>query len=171
MTESHSRTILSNGAVNHQGKFSVGHFKCGGSADNSNSRKMLRHNVVRIIASRRSICPVCVTSRPEMDSALSSCNVHIQKPATKPKFRIYRAIFQAVIRQLSTATVRVRPGSALMGLFCGQSGIGTDFLRLLQFPLSIQVPYSSITIIATSCRRSNSGRRTKWTHFHPTLWI
>jgi hypothetical protein len=52
-----------------------------------------------------------------------------------------RAVAQAVRRWLPTAAARVRVRAAC-GVCSGQSGTGTGFLRVLQFPLPIIPPIS-----------------------------
>lgn len=151
--------------MNHQGKVSVGHFKCGGSADNSSSRRMLRHNVVRIIAPRLSNCPVCETWRPQRDTELPSRHVHIQKAGTKSKFRSYRAIVQAITRRLPTASVRVQPLVSSCAVIM--------WIKRHRVPQITSVSSSNsgsiIIIICPLHIRSNNGRHTNWTHSHPTL--
>jgi hypothetical protein len=79
-----------------------------------------------------------------------------------------RPIALAVSHLLPTAAARVRAHVRSCG---EQSGTAAGFLRVLQFPLPILIPptppYSS-SIIWGSYNRPISGRRTKWTHSHPT---
>jgi hypothetical protein len=51
-----------------------------------------------------------------------------------------RAIAQAVSRWLPTAAARVRSRVWSSGIFGGQSGTGSGFLRVLRFPLEIFIP-------------------------------
>jgi hypothetical protein len=51
-----------------------------------------------------------------------------------------RAVAQAVSRWLPTAAARVRTRVWSCGICGGQSGVGTGFLRVLRFPLSIFIP-------------------------------
>jgi hypothetical protein len=82
-----------------------------------------------------------------------------------------RAIAQAVNRWLPTAAARVRSQAKWCGICGGQSAIGADFLRVLQFPLPIFIPpnapYSSI--IRDWYGRPISGRRANWTHPTPRI--
>jgi hypothetical protein len=78
-----------------------------------------------------------------------------------------RAIAPAVSRRFPTAAAQVRPP----GICGGQSGIGADFLRVFRVPLPIIIPPTaphSSTIIRGWYNRPISGRRTKWTQYHPT---
>jgi hypothetical protein len=59
------------------------------------------------------------------------------------KFRLGRAIAQAVSRWLSTAAVRVRSRIWSSGICGGQSGAGEGFLQVLRFPLPIFIPPKS----------------------------
>jgi hypothetical protein len=83
-----------------------------------------------------------------------------------------RAITQAVSRRFPNATARVRVQLRSCGICCGQSGTWEGFLRVLRFPLPIlfppTAPHSSLSITRGCYNRPISGRRTKWTHSHPT---
>jgi hypothetical protein len=90
---------------------------------------------------------------------------------------IGRAIDQAVSRRLPTAAARVRGRVWPCGICGGQSDTGTDFLRVLRFPLPILIP--SIALHSSSIVRDwygydrpISGRHTKWTQSHPNpiIW-
>jgi hypothetical protein len=56
------------------------------------------------------------------------------------------------------------------GICCRQSCTGAGFLRILRFPLPVQIPLNSPypSIIRGWYSRPNSGRRTRWTQPHPT---
>jgi hypothetical protein len=86
-------------------------------------------------------------------------------------FELRRAIVQAVSRQFSTAATRVRVRVWSCGICGGQNGTRAGFIRVFRFPLLILIPptapYSSY-IIRGWYNRPISGRRTKWTQFHPT---
>jgi hypothetical protein len=54
-----------------------------------------------------------------------------------------RTIGQAVSRWLPTAAARVQIRVWSSGIYGGQSGAGTGFLRVLRFPLPIFIPPNS----------------------------
>jgi hypothetical protein len=71
-----------------------------------------------------------------------------------------------VSRRLPTAAARVRAQVRSCVIRGGQSGTGTEFLRVLRFPLSIPIPPTaqhSSSIIRGWHNRPVGGRRTKWT--------
>jgi hypothetical protein len=80
-----------------------------------------------------------------------------------------RALAQAVCRRLPTAAARVRAQSRSCWICGGQGGNWAGCLQVIRFPLPILIPpnapYSSI--IWVWYNRPISGRRTKWTQFHP----
>jgi hypothetical protein len=81
-----------------------------------------------------------------------------------------RVIAQAVSRRFPTAAARIRGRIRLCGIYGGQSGNGAGFLRVLWFPLSILIPSTaphSSSVIRGWYSRPVSGRRAKWTQFHP----
>jgi hypothetical protein len=64
------------------------------------------------------------------------------------------------------AAVRVRAQVRLCVICGGENDTGADFLRVLEFPLSVVVPPTtphSLSIIRGWYNRPVSGRRTKWT--------
>jgi hypothetical protein len=77
---------------------------------------------------------------------------------------------QPISRRLPTTATRVRAQVRSCGICGGRSGTGGYFIRVLLFPLTILIPsiasYSSY-IIRGWYNRPVSGRRTKWTQFHP----
>jgi hypothetical protein len=82
-----------------------------------------------------------------------------------------RAIAQAVNRRLPTSSAPVPAQVRSCGICGGQCGTGVGFLRVLRFPLPILIPLTaahSSSIIRGWYKRSNSGRRTKWTQSRPT---
>jgi hypothetical protein len=94
--------------------------------------------------------------------------VHVCMRATDSESS--RAIAQAVSRRLPIAAARLPPHITSCGICGGQSGIGKDFPRVLRFPLPILIPPTAphSSIIRGQYSRPISGRRTKWTQFHPT---
>jgi hypothetical protein len=85
------------------------------------------------------------------------------------------ALFACVLAQefssrLPTAAVWVQTQVRSCGICGGQSVTGTDFLRVLRFPLPVLIPptapHSSSPIIRGWYNRPKSGRRTKWTQSH-----
>jgi hypothetical protein len=54
-----------------------------------------------------------------------------------------RAIAHAVSRRLPTAAARFRAQVRSRGIYGGQSGTGSGFLRVLRFPLPVLIPQSS----------------------------
>jgi hypothetical protein len=67
------------------------------------------------------------------------------------RLEIERVIAQADSRQFSTVAARVRSMTQSYGVCCGLGGSKTDFLRVLQLPLSISCPIalSSTPLIAS----------------------
>jgi hypothetical protein len=85
--------------------------------------------------------------------------------------KLGRVIAQEVSRRLPTAAARVRAQVRICEICSAQSGTGTGFLRVPQFPLPILIPPTarhSSSIIRDWYDRPIGDRRTKWTQFHPT---
>jgi hypothetical protein len=88
------------------------------------------------------------------------------QPCSVPHFLVRKSLAVTIVQAL-------RPGfePRPCGICDGQIGSGVGFLRVLQFPLPILIsptaPRSS-SVIQGCYNRPISGRRTKWTQFHPT---
>jgi hypothetical protein len=83
-----------------------------------------------------------------------------------------RAIAQTVSRRLSTAATRVRDRVWSYGIYGGESGTGTGFLRVLRFRLSIFIPpiapQSPSSIVWGWYNRPVIGCSTIWTQSRRT---
>jgi hypothetical protein len=87
-----------------------------------------------------------------------------------------RAIAQASSCRLPTEAALVRSQVMSCGTSDGLSDNGVAILEVFRFPLPILIPptalesslSSFLSIIWDWYNRPNSGRRTKWTQFHPT---
>jgi hypothetical protein len=71
---------------------------------------------------------------------LKLCGAHTSNNNRSMVYGLGRAIAQAVSRWLPTAAARVRARVWSCGIWGGQSGAGTGFLRVLRFPLPIFIP-------------------------------
>jgi hypothetical protein len=108
-------------------------------------------------------------NRPVVAAIPSGLNLNPLRIKNKNRLLVGRAITQVVLVGFPPRPPGFDPQIMSCGICGGQSGTGASFLRVLLFPLSILIPLNApySFIIRGWYNRQISGRRTKWTQFHP----